>query len=314
MQAILTQVIRSGPIVTIDRSFLTLNASRVEPEAARAAGLDCPSVFAPISWSLDSVHGFAAIAQLGEGASISDRLSQIAQQLAQHAQDSGTLPDAEARDALGLALFDSLINRRVGVSAALCVQLGFTQEAEIARPIRTVSHKDARSFISDRKQAQFDAAALAAGRENLRSALERVGEAVARAKGQGHDDPRDNPVLATAVSAAFRAGAPAGAVAEAIDDARHGYFNGSSQGGYIDSPILEPARIMLVPDGPMDGDLLLEAARTGCQFGFTDVVNQDPLISFRLSAFAGEDGMDQLSQTAALWRIALDGLADGLQR
>jgi ribonucleoside-diphosphate reductase alpha chain len=311
MQAILTQVIRSGPIVTIDRSFLTLNASRVEPEAARAAGLDCPSVFAPISWSLDSVHGFAAIAQLGEGASISDRLSQIAQQLAQHAQDSGTLPDAEARDALGLALFDSLINRRVGVSAALCVQLGFTQEAEIARPIRTVSHKDARSFISDRKQAQFDAAALAAGRENLRSALERVGEAVARAKGQGHDDPRDNPVLATAVSAAFRAGAPAGAVAEAIDDARHGYFNGSSQGGYIDSPILEPARIMLVPDGPMDGDLLLEAARTGCQFGFTDVVNQDPLISFRLSAFAGEDGMDQLSQTAALWRIALDGLADG---
>jgi ribonucleoside-diphosphate reductase alpha chain len=288
--------------VTIDRSYLDLNVALAEPEMARASGLDCPSVFAPASWTLDNVHAFATLAQLGEGASVSATLEKVAETLS-------TSASPEARVATAAALFDSLITRRVAVSGQLLNILGVVDTHTSKTQAHLVETNEAVTFINTRKQAQFDAAALSAGRESLRGALERVGEAVARAHGQGHDDPRDNPVLASAVAAAFRAGAPAGAVAEAIDDARHGYFNSAAQGGYIHSPILEPARIVLPKDATPDGDLLLEGARTGCSFAFGASTAEAPLVTFRLSAFADVNGLERLTATCALWQTALTGRA-----
>jgi ribonucleoside-diphosphate reductase alpha chain len=172
-----------------------------------------------------------------------------------------------------------------------------------------ISKEAASSFVTARKQAQFDASALNAGRSALRRELDRVGEAVARAQGAGFDDPRDNPALANAVAAAFRAGAPAGAVAEAIDDARHGYFNASIQGGYLDSPILEPAVLMFDLAHAFDGELMLEAARTGCGFAFKDAHQAAPFLTIRLSAFAEEGGIEALARTCAHWRPALAKLS-----
>jgi ribonucleoside-diphosphate reductase alpha chain len=294
--------------VTIDRTKSAEELAFFEPEMARAAGLECPSVYAPASWSLDSVHAIATLAALPEAASVSAFLEEVASKLADAALSAELVGDGTTQSTLVTDLFQSLIERRVGVTPTLLGQLGL-QEAFVApAPAHEVALSEAASSVQSRKQAQFDAAALSAGRENLRMALERVGEAVARAQGQGHDDPRDNPVLASAVAAAFRAGAPAGAVAEAIDDARHGYFKSLAQGGYIDSPILEPARIRLDQDVALNGDLLLEAARTGCHFGFGDAPQGETLIAFRLSAFDKDDGFIRLQQTAQSWRLALQAL------
>jgi ribonucleoside-diphosphate reductase alpha chain len=290
--------------VTIDRSYLTFDLAPAQPEMARAAGLECPSVFAPASWSLDAVHALATLAALPEGASISDLLERVAVALT-----SATANDPN--DQRAAYLFDSLIQQRVGISAQTLSLLGILDAPTEQASTRAIAATDVRAFVTARKQAQFDAAALSAGRETVRAALERVGEAVARAQGQGHDDPRDNPVLARAVAAAFRCGAPAGAVAEAIDDARHGYFNASAQGGYIDSPILEPARLTVAAGLLGDGDLLLEGARTGCSFGFGDTNMPPPLAILRLSAFDGIDGMERLTATCALWRSVLGDLTGG---
>jgi ribonucleoside-diphosphate reductase alpha chain len=289
--------------VTIDRSYLTFDLAPAQPEMARAGGLECQSVFAPASWSLDAVHALATMAALPEGASISDVLERVALALT-------SAPTNDPNDRRAAYLFDSLIQQRVGISAQTLTVLGILDAPLVQASTRAVAATDVRAFVAARKQAQFDAAALSAGRETVRAALERVGEAVARAQGQGHDDPRDNPVLARAVAAAFRCGAPAGAVAEAIDDARHGYFNASAQGGYIDSPILEPARLSLTPAFQGDGDLLLEAARTGCSFGFDDTNTPTPLAIIRLSAFDGADGLERLTAICALWRSVLAGLTD----
>jgi ribonucleoside-diphosphate reductase alpha chain len=291
--------------VAIDRSFFTQGILPAEPEMARAAGSDCPSLFAPISWSLDAVHAFAALAELKAGASICATMAGIAAAIAERAAQASMFAAIDTRQHFEATIFDTLLQRRVGVSALLLSHLGLVEAKPSAVQARRISAQDARAAVSARKEAQFDAAALAAGRETLRGALERVGEAVARAQGQGHDDPRDNPVLAQAVAAAFRSGAPAGAVAEAIDDARHGYFNSSAQGGYIDSPILEPAAIILTPKHHLDGDLLLEAARTGCRFAFNDTEIATPLATVRLSAFCDGDGLETLSATCAVWHIAL---------
>jgi ribonucleoside-diphosphate reductase alpha chain len=294
--------------VTSDRSFSSGDNPTFEPDMARAAGPDCPSVFAPARWPLDGVHALAERAQLVEGASVTDFCMQVAEALVQVSKAAGLFANREDQSELKAALFDSLISRSVGVSSALLAQVGMGAGATpVGKPI-IIAYGDAPAFIKARKQAQFDAAALAAGRENLRAALERVSEAVARAHGQGHDDPRDNPVLASAVAAAFRAGAPAGAVAEAIDDARHGHFNSASQGGYIESPILEPATIRLASAAPIDGDLLLEGARTGCAFSLSDTDYAPPLVTFRLSAFDDAEGLEKLQKTAQAWRIALTGL------
>jgi ribonucleoside-diphosphate reductase alpha chain len=289
--------------MTTDRRFLALEVPNAEPEMARAAGLDCASVFAPASWPLNAVYALASLAQMPEGASILGLMDQVASRLA-------AMAPTESGD-LASQLLDSLMQRRVGVSPALLRILGLIDQFDVRPAVSTIASTDARAFINNRKQAQFDAAALSAGRENLRASLERVGAAVARADGQGHDDPRDNPVLATAVAAAFRAGAHAGAVAEAIDDARHGYFHSVIQGGFIDSPILEPARIILADAALADGDLLLNGARTGCHFVFGTAEIEAPLATIRLSAFGGPDGLARLTATCALWRAVLAGPTKG---
>jgi ribonucleoside-diphosphate reductase alpha chain len=312
MRAILLQVIRSGRTMTIDRSFLEQAPLEVSPEVARAHGVECPSLFAPASWSLDSVHAFGMMAQLAEGASITETVVHIAQTIMERGQGQGHFTDLDTATAFGAALQASLLAQQVGLSQPALVKLGIAEDASLAQPSSpTIAWRDARTLVNDRKQAQFDAAALSAGRENLRECLSRVGEAVGRAQGQGHDDPRDNPVLAQAVAAAFRAGAPAGAVAEAIDDARLGYFNSNIQGGYIDSPILAPVRLAFDGQAPNDGDLMLEAARTGCSFAF-GAQPADPMVVVRLSAFKADADFDALTRVTAIWAYALT-LLDGVE-
>jgi ribonucleoside-diphosphate reductase alpha chain len=294
--------------VTIDRSFFEGLSDALPPEMARAQGPDCASFFAPMSWSLDSVHAFGKMAQLQDGGSIGATISAIADAVAKRALDRKILGDEPTSCAFASALQTSLLKQQVGLSAAFMVRLELIETSQQPAPAEPQQpwHR-APALVQARKQAQFDAAALSAGRETLRECLARVGQAVARAQGQGHDDPRDNPVLAQAVAAAFRAGAPAGAVAEAIEDARLGYFNSNVQGGFIDSPVLEPQQFVIDANAPLDGDLLLEAARTGCSFAFGPKPSV-PLVTLRLSAFAGDTDTNHLQAVAALWSIVLASL------
>jgi ribonucleoside-diphosphate reductase alpha chain len=304
-------VIRGALTVTIDRSFFGQALEISEPEMARAAGFESPSLFAPPSWPLDCVHALGTMLGLVDETSISETLRHVADLLADLAAAKGLLLDAPARDACSDAVFASLIQRQVGLYPAAYAKLGLRTDAIDANAATVTPAQDAATFIASRKQAQFDAAALTFGRENLRESLARVGQAVARAHGKGHDDPRDNPVLAAAVAAAFRAGAPAGAVSEAIDDARHGHFNATTQGGYIDSPILPPAKIILANDRALDGDMLLDGARTGCTFQFQDApIASAPWVAFRLTAFDAPGQKQHLETTASVWRCVITALDD----
>jgi ribonucleoside-diphosphate reductase alpha chain len=314
MRAILTQVIRSRSTVTIDRSFFRPISLQTLPEMARAPGLDCPSFFAPASWSLDSVHAFSTLAQLGEGDSIVATMTCVAELLTTRVLNMGTLTDTQAAEALRASLYASLMTQQVGISSVLLRELELIASDSRPAPAKSiVSAKDARERVNKRKQVQFDAAALTSGRENLRESLSRVSQAVARAQGHGRDDPRDNPLLAQAVAAAFRAGAPAGAVAETIADAQQGYFNSSIQGGYIDSPILEELQIVLDGTNTLDGDLMLDAARTGCRFALREATDE-PLAVIRLSAFSGETGFESLADVSSIWALALTCLRNGKER
>jgi ribonucleoside-diphosphate reductase alpha chain len=272
---------------------------------ARAAGIEAPSIFAPASWNLDGVHTFAMMLNLAEGASLQESIIKIVDVLC-----------ARIKGLNRPLIIDDLLAQRIAFSQKALGALGLGDgEADFADPV-AVMLDQAPAFIKARKQAQFDAAALNAGRESLRSELECVSTAVARAQGAGFDDPRDNPALAAAVAAAFRAGAPAGAVAEAIEDARHGYFNANIQGGYIDSPILEPARLLLSEGSAIDGDLLLDAARTGCGFGFAGASLNEPSLVIRMSSFAEDNDVEALSQMCAHWapvfkHFAKDGITIG---
>jgi ribonucleoside-diphosphate reductase alpha chain len=297
--------------VTIDRSFFEGLSDAMPPEMARAHGADCASFFAPMSWSLDSVHAFGKMAQLGDGGSISATTASIADAFAKRAFDQKILADEVTGAAFRDAVQTSLLKQQVGISEALLGHMGLLEAIEpVVCDAPPEPWHRAPALVQARKQAQFDAAALSAGRETLRECLARVGQAVARAQGQGHDDPRDNPVLAQAVAAAFRAGAPAGAVAEAIEDARLGYFNSSTQGGFIDSPILEPQQFIIDAGASLDGDLMLEAARTGCSFAF-GAKPVTPLVTVRLSAFAGDSDTHQLQAISTLWSVALASLGPG---
>jgi ribonucleoside-diphosphate reductase alpha chain len=290
--------------VTIDRSFFDQAPVQIPPEMARSAGVACPSLFAPAAWSLDSVHALGEMAQLPEGASITATINSISQVLVRRGLANGVLADADAGVAFGAALQTSLLAQHVGVSYLFLEQLGLINPSPNTSSQERISGGLAPERVKQRKQAQFDAAALSAGRQSLRECLARVGQAVARAKGQGHDDPRDNPVLAQAVAAAFRAGAPAGAVAETIEDARLGYFKAHGQGGYIDSPTLPPLEISIDTAVSVDGDLMLEAIRTGCTFGFNQK-RDDPNVALKLSAFEGHNWQSELEQVAATWALAL---------
>ena len=291
--------------MAIDRSFFRLSSDAPPSEMARADGLDCPSLFAPAHWSLDAVHAFGLSAQLDEGASISETLKSVAALICKRALELGLVVDENACSAFQSALLSSLLLQQVGVSSTLLSRLGLIAlDPDKVPNVTCVNWADARTFIEDRKQAQFDAAALSSGRENLRESLARVGQAVARAYGHGHDDPNDNPVLAQAVAAAFRAGAPAGAVAETIDDARHGYFAANAQGGFIDSPILSPVQIKLDRRSVFDGDLMLAAARTGCSFIF-EAPTLEPIVAIKLSAFSQRSSIADLAEVSAIWSLAM---------
>jgi ribonucleoside-diphosphate reductase alpha chain len=294
--------------VTKDRKLDQPILHTSEPEMARAAGLEAPSVFAPASWSLDAVHSFATLMGLEEGASIRLAMGQIVDALVTAIEQGSHLPTTALNRAL---LLDDLMCQRIMLSQSALQALGLGQSDWAKTPPICVPFDQATSFVNARKQAQFDAAALNAGRATLRRELERVGTAVARAHGAGFDDPRDNPALASAVAGAFRAGAPAGAVAETIDDARHGYFNAHALGGYLDSPILEPARILLGDAQLYDGDLCLDAVRTGCSFGFSDMPQSQPHLVIRLSAFALEGGLQALMSLCENWLPVLSHVDQG---
>ena len=296
--------------MSVDRTFFSPDTYMPEPEMARAAGFDCPPLYAPRNWPLDSVHALGTLMALPEDASVCDAMSCVARALVEAAQEAGLLNAPELVSACEAALLHNLLNRQVGVSSLLLNELGLPTISDTATIPKSIPLAAARIFVDGRKQAQFDAAALNCGRESLRESLARIGQAVARAQGQGHDDPRDNPLLAQAVAAALRAGAPAGALSEAIDDARHGYFNSSAQGGFIDSPILQPAIIAVTVDCAIDGDLLLEAARTGCRFGFNDSLDHvdSAVVTLRLSAFSTHRLVQEIEATSRVWRFVLGAL------
>ncbi len=284
------------------------------PEMARASGFDEPSLFAPARWPLDCVHAFGTLYQLADKASVSETITTIASLLSTKASGIGLFESEEARVACRDFLVCSLLARQVSVTPRLLFALNVLDAPPTDIEPQFVEFENVKALILQRKQAQFDAVALTTGRENLRGCLSRISQAVARSHGAGHDNPRDNPVLAEAVAAAFRAGAPAGAVHEAIDDARHGYFNSTIQGGYIDGPILPPVTLDLNASARVDGELLLEGARTGCNFAFAAKPRNDPpLIVIALSAFPTEASKTcaidtSLETVAAVWRLVLSAI------
>lgn len=301
--------------MTLDRSFFAQLAPVLPtflppPEMARAAGVKCPSIFAPASWSLGSVHALGAMAHLVEGGSIVETMQTIAQLLSRRALAKRLLSDDDTATLFEAAILSSLLAQKVGLSEEMLRELGLVHA--VAKPAQAMTQfpaAQARAVVDDRRRAQFDAAALTAGRDSLRESLSRVGQAVARAQGHGHDDPRDNPALARAVAAAFRAGAPSGAVQEVIDDARHGYFTAGPQSANHEPPILTGAEIILSDKGALDGDLWLDAARTGCTFSFGRR-RIEPLAVVRLSAFEPTSQLSQLTSLCAVWLLALRVMRD----
>jgi len=300
----------------------------------REIGADCGPFYAPASWSLDNVLAFGEAADLPDETSISDAVLDIVGRIGSLAWTAGFLADAEARDHFEAVLANSLLNRQVMLDTGYLRALGQTgaaargfvlnlkdrsTEIETGLPAvwldedfqsRIVPWAQAETVVHQRRQSQFDSSALSTGRIQLRDALARVSEAVGRAEGVGHDDPRDNPVLAQAVAAAFRIGAPAGAILEAIEDAKQGIFDATAHGGLLDAPLLEPTTLLLPANQTLDGDLLLRAARTGCGFAFDDAAFAalGPAAVISLSAFYEDTDFSQLERVAATWRIALDCL------
>lgn len=330
----ITEVIRVGAAVSFDSAFFGHEQFAAQPDMLREVGPDSGPFYAPASWSLDSVLAFGEAANLPDQSSISDAILDLAGRIGGVAWTRGLLADAMARDHFEAVLANSLLNRQVVLEAGYLRALGLqgrstrgfvlnladgSTEIETGLPavwledeshIRLVPWAQADAVVHQRRQSQFDSSALSMGRIQLRDALARVSEAVGRAEGVGHDDPRDNPVLAQAVAAAFRIGAPAGAILEAIEDAKQGIFDATAHGGVLDSPLLEPTTLLLPSDQMLDGDLLLKAARTGCGFAFDDAAFAacGPTAVVALSAFYEDVDFTQLERVAAAWRLALDCL------
>ena len=330
----ITQVIRDGAAVSFDSAFFGHERLVGQLDMLREIGADCGPFYAPASWSLDNVLAFGEAADLPDETSISDAVLDIVGRIGSLAWTAGFLADAEARDHFEAVLANSLLNRQVMLDTGYLRALGQTGvaargfvlnlkdrsiEIETGLPAvwldedfqsRIVPWAQAETVVHQRRQSQFDSSALSMGRIQLRDALARVSEAVGRAEGVGHDDPRDNPVLAQAVAAAFRIGAPAGAILEAIEDAKQGIFDATAHGGLLDAPLLEPTTLLLPSNQTLDGDLLLRAARTGCGFAFDDAAFAalGPAAVISLSAFYEDTDFSQLERVAATWRIALDCL------
>ena len=330
----ITAVIRDGAAVSFDSAFFGHERLVAQPDMLREIGADSGPFYAPASWSLDNVLAFGEAANLPDETSISDAILDLAGHIGSLAWSAGIFADAQARDHFEAVLANSLLNRQVILDAGYLRALGQkgaaargfvwnlkdrSIEIEMGLPAvwldedfqsRVVPWAQAETVVHQRRQSQFDSSALSMGRIQLRDALARVGEAVGRAEGVGHDDPRDNPVLAQAVAAAFRIGAPAGAILEAIEDAKQGIFDATAHGGLLDAPMLEPTTLLLPAEQALDGDLLLRAARTGCSFAFDDgaFAALGPAAVVSLSAFYEDTDFNQLERVAATWRIALDCL------
>lgn len=327
-------MIRDGAAVSFDSAFFGHERFTAQPDMLREVGPDSGPFYAPASWSLDNVLAFGEAANLPDETSISDAILDLAGRVGSFAWARGLLADASARDHFEAVLANSLLNRQVVLDAGYLRALGLhggatrgfvlnlkdgTTDIDAGLPavwldgdshIRIVPWAQAETVVHQRRQSQFDSSALSMGRIQLRDALARVSEAVGRAEGVGHDDPRDNPVLAQAVAAAFRIGAPAGAILEAIEDAKQGIFDATAHGGVLDSPLLEPTTLLIPSDQVLDGDLLLKAARTGCGFAFDDAAfaSSGPAAVIALSAFYEDLDFSQLERVAAAWRLALDCL------
>jgi ribonucleoside-diphosphate reductase alpha chain len=304
----------------------------------RAAGPDGDHLFAPTSWSLDNVIAFGEVTGLRDQSSISDAIIAVAGRIGGLAWTAGLLSDADARMSFEALLANSLLARQVVLDPAyFCALLNAKSGAgphmggayisddlavsktgiAIEAPwlsahsqVNFVAFSKAQHAINQRRQSQFDASALVLGRSRLRDALSDVREAVGRAQGTGHDDPHANPALARAVAAAFRAGVPAGAISEAIEDAKQGYFPDNVVADQAGAPALIPVTISLPVGESLDGDLLLQAARTGCTFEFEGITQPigGPIVTFCLSAFYQDAQFDELESVAAAWRLALDCL------
>jgi ribonucleoside-diphosphate reductase alpha chain len=330
----ITAVIRDGAAVSFDSAFFGHERFVAQPDMLREVGADSGPFYAPASWSLDHVLAFGEAADLPDETSISDAILDLAGRIGGLAWSAGILADPKARDHFEAVLANSLLNRQVILEAGYLRALGLTEattrgfvlnrkdgstEIETGLPAvwleeglhgRIVPWSQAEAVVHQRRQSQFDSSALSMGRIQLRDALARVSEAVGRAEGVGHDDPRDNPVLAQAVAAAFRIAAPAGAILEAIEDAKQGIFDATAHGGLLDAPLLEPTTLLIPAAQTLDGDLLLRAARTGCGFAFDDAAFMPlgPAAIISLSAFYEDTDFSQLERVAAAWRIALDCL------
>ena len=334
----ITPLIRTGAPVSFNSSFFNDACLAPQPDMLREAGLDVGQLFAPPSWTLDSVLAFGDAMGLSDQSSISDAIMSVAGRIGGLAGMAGLLSDADARMSFEAVLANSLLARQVAldpiyfrallgeksdagrqvqgmnISDDLAVsETGIAVEApwiSLANQVDIIAFSQAHHVINHRRQSQHDASALSLGRKRLSEALAQVRAAVGRAQGSGHDDPHENPALARAVAAAFRAGVPAGAIGEAIEDATQGYFPDDMAEDQALEPALKPATISLPVGESLDGDLLLQAARTGCRFEFDGIAQPigGPIVTFCLSAFYQDAQFDGLERVAATWRLALECL------
>ncbi|GIU67263.1 hypothetical protein [Candidatus Phycosocius spiralis] len=324
--------------MTFDSRFFNHACLASHADMLREAGLEVGHLFAPPSWTLDHVLAFGEVMGLSDHSSIRDAIIEVAGRIGNLAWAAGLLLDTQARTSFEALLANSLLARQVALDPSYFrgllgtqthshqhnqsfyvsnTHVGSYKDHGVASPWLSehsqedvIAYCDAQDSICHRRQRQFDASALTVGRQHMNDALSGVRAAVGRAQGVGHDDPHENPVLGRAIAAAFRVGVPAGAIGEAIADAKHGYFGDPVQVDFNDAPALRPATILLPVGENLDGDLLLQAARTGCKFDFDTIAQPfgGPMVTFCLSAFYQDMQFRDLETVAAAWRLALDCL------
>jgi ribonucleoside-diphosphate reductase alpha chain len=328
------ELIRTGAPLSFNSSFFNEVRLAPQPDMLRAAGLDGGQWFAPASWTLDSVLAFGEAMSMSDQSSISDAILEVARRIGGLAWATGVINDTDARMSFEAVLANSLLARQVVLDPTYFYALlsagwqrrGVYVSDDLAASENVlaldapwlnaqaqsdlIAFSEAQIVIHQRRKSQFDASALALGRHSLGDALSQVRKAVGRSQGNGHDDPHENPALRRAVAAAFRAGVPAGAVSEAIEDAKEGYFSDHVSQDQGLEPTLRSAIISLPVGESLDGDLLLQAARTGCRFEFDGIAQPigGPMVTFSLSAFYQDTRFDGLETVAAAWRLALDCL------
>lgn len=252
-------------------------------------------LFAPIGWPLEAVAAAASQLELEEDGSLVDAIEALAWRMA--APAGGTTARTEM---LAGALTGALLARRIWPQTRLPGQT----PACSGPPVPAADHGAA---LAAARAAQLERVAAAAGQAMLAQARQRIGDAIARADGNGRADPANNPLLARAVAGAFRSGVAPGLVVQMIEDA---------VAGVAEEPpepcphLAQPAPVLLLEPGdraPGAADLRL-AARTGASLLFGAPPAQEAsAVAVNLEAYVRGSRLDtvQLEADAAVMRLVL---------